>query len=46
MMKNFLPHTPLSRVHRHPRALSQEVSTTVMGRNNKILRRLEGILRK
>lgn len=45
-MKNFLPHhTPLQS-SQAPQTLSQEVGTTMLGRNTKVLRKLEGMLRK
>lgn len=40
-------HTrPFSRAHRQLRALSQEVGTMMMGRNSKILRKWEDVLKK
>lgn len=45
-MKNFLPYHTLLQNPQVPRTLSHEVGTTMMGRNAKVLRRLECMLRK
>lgn len=46
MTNDFLPHQTPLQSSQAPQTLSQEVRTTVMGRNTKVLRKLQGMLRK